>query len=225
VVSAPPLHEEVRAQLAALSLDPGRPLVITDADEVVLQFVAALELFLAGRGLYLDLSSYALTGNIRRVGSGEPESAEAVKELLADFFEERVEHVTPVPGAAEALTALSRRAQVIVLSNVPFGRRAARQRALKAHGMDFPVVANHGPKGAAVAEIAGRIAAPVVFVDDIPSNIASVAKAAPQVTRLHFIADARLARLSPPCPECHARHDDWPSARAFIEAALAAGGW
>jgi phosphoglycolate phosphatase-like HAD superfamily hydrolase len=210
-MSPPPLHDEVRAQLAALSLDPDRPLVITDADEVVLQFVAALELFLAGRGLYLDLSSYALTGNIRRVGSGEAESAEAVKGLLADFFEERVEHVTPVPGAAEALTALSRRAQVIVLSNVPFGRRAARQRALRAHGMDFPVIANHGPKGAAVAEIAGRIA--------------SVAKAAPQVTRLHFIADARLARLSPPCPDCHARHDDWPSARAFIEAALAAGGW
>lgn len=224
-MSEPPLHDEVRAQLLALPLDPRRPLVITDADEVVLQFVAALELFLTDRGLYLDLTSYALTGNIRRIGTGEPEPAAAVKALLADFFEERVEHVTPVPGAAEALAALSRRAQVIVLSNVPFGRREARQRALKGHGMDFPVIANHGPKGAAVAEIAARIAAPVVFVDDIPSNIASVARAAPQVIRLHFIADSRLARLSPACPECHARHDDWRSARAFIEAELAAGGW
>ena len=224
-MNAPVLHEEVRAQLGGLALDPGRPLLLTDADEVVLQFVAALELFLAGRGLYLDLSSYALTGNIRRVGDGAPESADAVKALLAGFFDERVEHVLPVPGAAEALAALSRRAQVVVLSNVPFARREARQRALKAHGMDFPVIANHGPKGAAVAEIVRRMEAPVVFVDDIPSNIASVAKAAPETIRLHFIADARLARLSPPCPECHGRHDDWASARAFIEAQLGARGW
>ena len=224
-MSEAPLHDEVRAQLGALALDPARPLLLTDADEVVLQFVAALELFLSGRGLYLDLSSYALTGNIRRVGDGAPETAEAVKALLADFFDERVEHVLPVPGAAEALAALSRQAQVVVLSNVPFARRAARQRALKAHGMDFPVIANHGPKGAAVAEIVRRMRAPVVFVDDIPSNIASVARAAPETIRLHFIADARLARLSPPCPDCHGRHDDWTSARGFIEAALAERGW
>jgi phosphoglycolate phosphatase-like HAD superfamily hydrolase len=224
-MTAAELHEEVRAQLAGLALDARRPLVLTDADEVVLQFVAALELFLAGRALYLDLTSYALTGNIRRLGDGAPESAAAVKALLADFFEERIEHVLPVPGAAEALAALSRRAQVVVLSNVPFARREARRRALKAHGMDFPVIANHGAKGAAVAEIARRIDAPVVFVDDIPANIASVAREAPETIRLHFIADARLARLSPPCPECHARHDDWTSARAFIEAQLAARGW
>lgn len=224
-MTAAVLHEEVAAQLGELRLDARRPLVITDADEVVLQFVAALELFLAGRGLYLDLSSYALTGNIRRVGSGEPEPAESVKALLADFFEERVEHILPVPGAAEALAALSRRAQILVLSNVPLARREARQRALKAHGMDYPVVANHGAKGAAVAEIARRVEAPVVFVDDIPSNIASVARAAPEVIRLHFIADPRLARLAPPCPERHGRRDDWPSARAFIEAELAARGW
>jgi phosphoglycolate phosphatase-like HAD superfamily hydrolase len=224
-MNAPILHEQVRAQLGELALDPGRPLLLTDADEVVLQFVAALELFLAERSLYLDLSSYALTGNIRRVGDGAPASAEAVKALLADFFEERVEHVLPVPGAADALAALSRRAQVVVLSNVPFARRAARQRALKAHGMDFPVIANHGAKGAAVAAITRRMDAPVVFVDDIPSNIASVAEAAPETIRLHFIADPRLARLSPPCPECHARRDDWPAARAFIEAELEARGW
>lgn len=219
------LHEEVARQLGELRLEPGRPLLITDADEVVLQFVAALELFLASRGLYLDLASYALTGNIRRTGSGEPEPAERVKALLAAFFEERVEHILPVPGAAEALAALSGRAQVLVLSNVPLARREARRRALQAHGMDYPVVANHGAKGAAVAEIARRIEAPVVFVDDIPSNIASVARAAPETIRLHFIADRRLARLAPPCPECHGRRDDWPSARAFIEAELAARGW
>ena len=41
---------DVRIQLAALDLDPAKPLILCDADEVLLAFLAAFERFLHGGG-------------------------------------------------------------------------------------------------------------------------------------------------------------------------------
>ena len=215
----------VLQQLQALSLDPTRPLIVADADEVLLQFVRGLEGFLDDEGLYLDLASFALSGNIRHRDNGTAVETAAVKVLIERFFAERMESMQPVEGAAAALGALSGRAQVMVLSNVPLDRRQARARLLARHGMPYPLVANIGSKGGALAHLAGRTVAPTVFLDDIPHNIAAVALAAAAVIRVHFVADPRLARLLPPAPGCHARLDDWPSARAFIEQCLAGHGY
>ena len=68
-------------------------------------------------------------------------------------------------------------------------------------------------------------AAPVFFLDDIPHNLASVAEAAPEVIRMHFIADPRLAALIPPASDCHFAGSSWPEARRFIEARLDAAGF
>lgn len=221
------LHDDVARQIADLDIDPDRPIVISDADEVVLQFVAALEDFLAARprAMFLDLSSFALTGNIRYRDTSEPVPAADVKALLAGFFEERTEHLSPVPGAAEALARLAARAQIVILSNVPIGQRDARRRSLQRHGMDFPVIANSGAKGPAVARIVSAITAPAFFLDDIPHNIASVARESAEVVRMHFVADPRLARLVDPPPDCHFHGGDWPTARAFIEVELAERGY
>lgn len=223
MVEEPDRH--IAAQIDALSLDPEQPLIISDADEVILEFVKGLEAYLEQQGMYLELTSYALTGNIRDTKSREAVSSDAVKELLANFFADRTAHVSPVPGAADALRSLSGRTQIVVLTNVPLAQREVRQNALAAHGMNYPVVANSGAKGAAVARMAGRTEAPVFFLDDIPRNIASVAQHAAHVVRLHFVADPRLARLIEPAEDSHARHDDWPSARAYIEAHLSAKGY
>jgi hypothetical protein len=195
--------------------------VVSDADEVLLQFVRALEAYLEELGLYLDLKSFALTGNIKHGRTHVALEGSEVKGVLGDFFEHRVETVEPVAGAAEALEALTERAQIIVLSNVPFGRVEARRRGLQRHGMDYPVVANAGPKGGALELLAEIVSAPVFFLDDIPGNIASVAARAARVTRMHFVADPRLAQLLEPAEDCHVRLDTWPAARAFIEARLA----
>ena len=129
------------------------------------------------------------------------------------------------PGASEALEALSRRAQVVVLSNLPWARRRERRRALTDNGMDYPLVSNTGPKGPAVAALARRAGAPAFFIDDGPNHHESVAASAGAVRRLHMIADRRLARLCAPAPSAHYRVDDWPAARAIIEAELAAAGF
>ncbi|MEQ9638980.1 MAG: hypothetical protein RIM84_03070 [Alphaproteobacteria bacterium] len=219
------LHADVASQLAELVLAPDRPLIVCDADEVLLQFVRGLEDFLHAQDMWLDLTTYALTGNIKRRADDAVVEATEVQSLLGAFFDQRTGHLEPVDGAAAALSALSERAQVMVLSNVPLPQRPIRRATLARHGMDYPVVANIGAKGAALAALAADIAAPVVFIDDIPRQHDAVAKLAPEVIRLHFVADPRLARLIAPAESAHARHDDWAAARAYIEGHLAEHGF
>lgn len=219
------LHAIVVPQLDQLDLIAGKPLVITDADEVLFLFLEGFEAYLEDNGHYLDLSSFALVGNIKVSATEEMASVEAAKALLDGFFRERTETMTPVPGAAQALAALAQRAQIVVLSNLPDSSRTAREKALVLAGMPYPIIANIGPKGAAVRHMADRVQAPVFFLDDIPHNHTSVAQAAPDVQRLHFIADPRLARLIGPAEHCHHRVDDWDEARRLIEQELTGMGW
>lgn len=214
------LPEEVLEQLATLRLQAERPLIISDADEVLLQFVRALEAYLDEQGLKLELGSFALTGNIRDRATDTALPGPDVRELLQLFFEERTGHIDAVDGAAEALSVLARRAQIVVVSNVPFHLAEARRRNLERHGMDYPVIANSGGKGAVVARLAAAVRAPVFFLDDIPRNLASVAEHAAQVVRMHFVADPRLARLLGPAEHSHVRLDTWPEARRYIEGRL-----
>ncbi len=215
----------VRQQLEALRLDPGRPLIVTDADEVVAYFIAGLERFLDRHGFWLDLKSFAITGNIRKHGNNEISSREEVQDLLAGFFSADTELLDPVDGAAEALLALSARAQIIVLSNVPHTALDARQRWLRRHGMDYPLIANAGSKGPPLRFLAGQTSAPVFFLDDLPPHLDAVAEHAADVCLLHFIADRRLAALVGPAQNCHLHTSHWPDARAFIEARLDALGY
>ena len=55
-----------------------------------------------------------------------------------------------------------------------------------------------------------------VFVDDLPVHHASVAKHAPEVYRLHMVAEPRLAPAVPAAEHAHARIDDWPTATGWI---------
>ena len=92
----------------------------------------------------------------------------------------------------------------------------ARQRALAKHGMDYPLVANIGPKGAAVRALARRVTAPTVFIDDIPRHHADVHSLAPDVWCLHFVADRRLGRLLAPAEHSDHRAESWDDAVAAI---------
>lgn len=210
----------VAEQLATLSLTRGKPLVIVDADEVLFYFMRGLERFLESRNLYFDWASYALHGNIRQRQDDTPVAAEILHPLLQRFFAEATEDLDPVDGASQALAELNQMAQVVVLSNVPMPARGARIRALARHGMAYPLIANTGPKGPAVAFLLKQAMAPAVFIDDIPHNHKSVAEMAPAAHRLHYIADARLAALLGPAPECHHRAETWPDMLVHIRALL-----
>jgi hypothetical protein len=214
------LDDAVRPQIEALDLIEGRPLIITDCDEVLMQFLVGLEAYLETQGLWLDLKSYALSGNIKRIGSNEPVPQTDMPALLQGFFATSAGSLLAVPGASDALQSLSSRAQIVVLTNVPLAEKNARVKNLIEQGMAYPVIANKGLKGGAVRMLADRVKAPVFFLDDIPHNIASVAKAHEACHRLHFIADKRLAKLMGQAPGSHFHTTEWSDAHAFIAARL-----
>lgn len=217
--------DSVEAQLAAVDLEPGRPIIVSDADEVLFAFMAGFERYLNQQGFNFLWDSYALLGNIRRATDGEAIEREEVQRLLASFFVERTEHLEPIPGAAEALAALSKRAQVVILSNVPHRQRPARLKALASNGMPYPLISNEGVKGPAVRALADRVGAPVVFIDDIPRQHASVRQAVADAFCLHFVGDARLARLLEKAEDSDHRADVWDEALPVIEARLTALGY
>jgi hypothetical protein len=55
-----------------------------------------------------------------------------------------------------------------------------------------------------------------VFVDDLAIHHDSVAEHAPDVWRLHMIAEPRVAAHMPPARSAHARIDRWSEAVPWI---------
>jgi hypothetical protein len=204
-----------------VKLDPARPLIICDADEVLLRFLEGLERFLARNGFYLDLASFRIHGNVKHKDTNEAAADDTVTQLVKDFFASDTRHLEPVAGAAAALRKLSNHAQIVILSNLPETSREARIDNLAEHGMLYPVIAGKGPKGLIVKDIVAGFGGSVVFIDDLPPHISSVAAETPHVHRLHFIADPRLAKLLGPAPDAPVRIDDWPTAAEWIASVIA----
>jgi len=210
------IHPDVLPQLDSISIDPARPLIITDADEVLFNFMMGLEAFLKSQDLFFDWSSFALTGNIRRVKDYEPIDQKAVGQMLSDFFEQACADLSAVEGAADSLAALSQHAQIVVLSNVPPKYAPNRRVSLIDKNMDYPLVANIGSKGQVVRHLTEGMSAPSYFIDDLPNNHSSVNLHASHVHRLHYIADERLSALLGPAEHSHTRLYDWPEIEAHI---------
>ncbi|MBO9621807.1 MAG: HAD family hydrolase [Sphingomonas sp.] len=202
-----------------------KPLLITDCDEVLLHMVRHF-------GVWLDEAhdiDFAPDGgdfanSMRRRGDGALVEPATMWGLLDGFFPAEMARQTLVPHAREALQALSQVAEIVVLTNLGDHCREHRIAQLATHGIAHRVECNQGGKGAPVARIAAEFGNPVtVFVDDLPQHHESVARHAPEVHRLHMVAEPSLAPRVPAAPHAHARIDDWRDARAWIEARFAEG--
>ena len=209
------LSEEISNQIETLELNPDRPLIISDADEVLLQFMRQFEIYLDRNDMWIDLSSFRLQGNIKYKGSDEAVDM-TNRNIIDDFFAAETLNFSPVEGAAEALNALSKEAQIIILTNLPLAQKSERQINLSKHGMDYPVIVGSGLKGPAVKSLGERVNAPLFFLDDIPHNINSVAEYVPTSGRIHMIADPRLSKLIGAAEGASARIDQWQEARVWI---------
>lgn len=209
---APDLETEIRA----LGIAPDRPLLVCDVDEVVMHFLSAFESFLGESGLWLDPASFALNGNVRRVEDNAPVPAEDLGDIITRFFTERARRLEPIAGAQAALSDLARRAQVVLLSNIPAAFRADRLANLADHGIDFPLLVNKGPKGPAVRSLIEGHGHAVVFVDDVPGYVTSVAEHCPGVHLVHFLQDRRFARHVGPLACGSFRTDNWREAHGHI---------
>ena len=208
------------SDLQACAVRPDAPLVIVDVDEVLAQFMAGFGAFIERHGFELRIDRYALFQNIYRPGETEHLDLIAGRVLFDDFFRDGADDLLPAAGAADALADLSTRAGVVILTNAPEHGRQSRGRWLKAHGFDYPLVINSGPKGPSAAHLSERTTSPSVFIDDLLPQLDSVAESAPWVNRFQMVADERLRPLAPGDPERHTRIDLWPDLKTAIERKL-----
>ena len=208
-------------RLTDLGVKTDRPLLIVDVDEVLGLFMQGFGTFLEGRGLEFRVDKFALFQNIYRPGESQHLDIDQGRKHYEDFFRYGCGDMTPTPGGAQALRSLSDKANVVILTNAPGAARLARARWLGRHGLDYPLMLNTGPKGPLVAGLASQAAGPSVFIDDLLSNLDSVAQSAPAVTRFQHVADPRLRALAPAKPDLHTRIDDWDALHTAIERAIA----
>jgi len=196
----------------------GRPLLITDCDEVLLHMVAHFQDWL-GEAHDIDFAFETgdFAGALTHRRSGQSVAEDRVWPLLTDFFRGEMHRQTLVSGALEALGEIGEVADIVILTNLGDEAHGWRVDQLAAHGIAHDVVCNQGGKGVPAREIIGRRGAgKTVFIDDLAVHHASVAKHAPDVWRLHMVAEPRLAPAVPTAEHAHARIDDWPTATPWI---------
>ncbi|PVX28223.1 HAD family hydrolase [Sphingomonas pokkalii] len=195
-----------------------KPLLITDCDEVLLHMVRHFGEWLGEtHAIDFALDGGDFSDSMRRRSDGSRLAADEMWALLDGFFPAEMERQTLVPDAREVLGRLSQVADIVVLTNLGEHCRDHRITQLAQHGIVHRVECNQGGKGRPVARLVEEHGAAVaVFVDDLATHHESVARHAPQVFRLHMIAEPSLAAVVPPAPHAHARIDDWRGAESWI---------
>ena len=211
-------------QISLLRLNKSRPLLLCDVDEVVVHFLRGLEGWLDKNGMWLDPASFALNGNIKHKHDNEPLEQDRIGPVIMGFFEELTHSLEVIEGAVPALHALSGKADIVMLSNLPFEFRQERIRNLESHGLTFPLVTNSGPKGPAISAIAADHSAPVVFIDDNTGYLKSASEYLPSANLVHFMQDERFGRHVEREDYIHHRTDNWPDAHRHIEAVMTGNG-
>ena len=194
-----------------------RPLLITDCDEVLLHFISHFaEWVEEAAGLTFSLETEGFAGALTdREGRNVPD--ERAWSLLDLFFEGEMHRQNVVPGAVEALKEIGRHADIVILTNIGDAYQAGRVAQLEAFDIRHRVLCNRGGKGRPVSELVEQMQPRrAVFVDDLPTHHESVARHAPDVWRLHMIAEPRVAARTPPAADAHARIDRWEDALPWI---------
>ncbi len=206
-------------RLADLGLSTARPLVLIDVDEVLGLFMQGFGDYLAEQGLEMRIERFALFQNIYRPGETQHLDIAEGKAHFDAFFSGHCHLMEPAPGAIAALNRLGKSAEILILSNAPADAEQLRAEWLRMHGMDHPLILNSGPKGPIASALIGQTPHKTAFVDDLLSNLDSVADHSPPTATFQHVADLRLRRYAP-ASDRHPRIDDWAELGEAIEAAI-----
>lgn len=217
---------ETKILIEDLELDPTKPLIISDADEVI--FELFMHLF-----AYFDTHGYKFTGK-NLIGfelldhfyshqtSELIEEAEFIR-IITQFFTDHGDDMPMVENALESLIHLSDSCQIIILTNAPHSYRKRRTEIYNGHGIHFPIITNIGNKLPAVNEIIKNHQAPVFFIDDSPEHHLSILQEAPHVTCIHFIGDERYAKMVSNVEHVDFKSSNWHEVKTYIQDKLASG--
>ena len=191
------IETDCLAEIAGVALGE-RPLIVSDVDEVVFEFISPFSAFLAAQGCRLLPRSFRLHGNIVCEADGVEIEAQRVTDLIDAFFGDQNRWQKPACDAVETLHALSADHDIVFLTAMKPHHKALRRAALDSFGLHFPMIATEGPKGLAVRELHRNRALPVIFVDDIDRNLQSVAEEVPSCLLIRMIANADFRSLAAP---------------------------
>jgi hypothetical protein len=201
-----------------------RPLLISDCDDVLLHFQPHFAEWVAeAHGYTFTLGQPGFVDAFKDE-KGQPVQRERAWELLNGFFAAEMHRQHLVDGALEALRTIGREADIVILTNIGDQYRANRIAQLERLDIRHRVLCNQGGKGVPVAELLAEMEpGATVFVDDLPVHHESVAAHAPDVWRLHMIAEPAMAAAAPPSPHAHARIDRWDEALPWVLGRLRGG--
>jgi ribonucleotide monophosphatase NagD (HAD superfamily) len=175
--------------------------------------------FVAERGYELRFERFALFQNLYRPGATEHLDLTEGRRLFDEFFRTRCGEIEPAPGAVEALQRLSRKAEILILSNAPAEAERLRSEWLHRHGLPRALILSSGPKGPITSQLVAQTSGKSAFVDDLIPNLDSVADHSPATATFQHVADLRLRPLAPRSDR-HPRIDDWAELGEAIEAAI-----
>jgi hypothetical protein len=213
------IDPETLRQIEELSHDD-RPLLVLDVDDVLLDFIKPFPRYLAQQGYRLDMGSFRLNGNVFHLETGAAAEQAQVRELLGGFFDSQALWQNLTNGAAEAIGAIARDAEIVLLTAMPHRHRDVRRKHLDELGLPYPLLTTEMAKGPAILRLRGGSERPVAFVDDMPHNLVSARQSVPDAHLFHLMADNSLRALLPPVPDDIVVVEDWPDAGERIAIAL-----
>ncbi|HYD14746.1 MAG TPA: HAD family hydrolase [Allosphingosinicella sp.] len=194
-----------------------RPLLISDCDDVLLHFAPHFADYVAeAYGYHFRLGSPGFVDALTNE-AGIPVPRERAWELLNAFFDAEMHRQHLVDGALDALRTIGAEADIVILTNIGDQYHANRVEQLERLEIRHRVLCNQGGKGRPVLELVEAMQpTATVFVDDLPVHHESVATHAPDVWRLHMIAEPLMAAAAPASPFAHARIDRWDEALPWV---------
>ena len=107
-----------KKQISNLNIDPNLPLMIFDADEVLVHFAEPFATYIKKHNHRLHLTGYRLDNAIKKADTDEVADPDTAKDLVWGFINEETKSQPAAKGAPKALKKLQAYAQIIILSNV-----------------------------------------------------------------------------------------------------------
>lgn len=208
------ITEQLEQLIPTLSAD--KPLLLVDADEVILRFMDGLAEFLLTQQHELRLEGFRISGNIYCQRQQIAVNDETINQLIDHFWDQTPHTIQAVSGAKEALNSLNELYDIAILTNLPHRARAARQKNLTELGMMYPVLTNQGGKGQAIKALSEHAAQGIVFIDDLPPQHTSAATHAPECHRIHKVSHPKLRPMIGKAEDAHIRIDEWDEIHQYL---------
>ena len=213
------LSEGLIDQIRKTVIVQDKHLLISDADEVLLNFLPCFENYLQNNSMWYDLKSYALFGNIKNKVSNESISNEDVLFHLENFFKNRSRQIDFVKDSIKSLNKLINilNFQIIILTNIPFKYLEDRKACFRDNGLELPIIAGNGPKGLVIKELVKSYNGKIFFIDDLAPHIISSKLEVKRAKTIHYISDERLSTLAKTPKEADFRANSWKEIYNFIK--------